>query len=128
MVIITTGPTRPVQYFQAVQAGKRRAGESQMKLFKIAGFAMLTLTTKKAGGGFAPVGEEDFAAVIRNREGFIAILVDGDGFTKAQTKPMDRDGAAGVFRKLLESGTEEFPGGEVEIWTERYPVIQKDLR
>ena len=39
-----------MQYFQAVQAGKKRANESQMKLFDIAGFAMLTLTTKKIDG------------------------------------------------------------------------------
>jgi len=36
-----------MQYFQAVQIGKKRASEAQMELFKIAGFAMLTLTTKK---------------------------------------------------------------------------------
>ena len=36
-----------MQYFQAVQQGKIIAGKSQMKLFEIAGFGMLTLTTKK---------------------------------------------------------------------------------
>ena len=36
-----------MQYFQAVQQGRQRAAKSQMKLFDIAGFAMLTLTTKK---------------------------------------------------------------------------------
>tara|TARA_B100001750_G_scaffold12301_1_gene8911 strand:+ start:756 stop:911 length:156 start_codon:yes stop_codon:yes gene_type:complete len=36
-----------MQYFQAVQEGKIRANKAQMKLFEIAGFAMLTLTTKK---------------------------------------------------------------------------------
>ena len=35
-----------------------------MKIFEIAGFAMLTLTTKKIDGNFHPVGEEDFTAVI----------------------------------------------------------------
>ena len=49
-----------MQYFQAVQQGKIRAGKSQMKLFNIAGFGMLTLTTKKIDGKFLPVGEEDF--------------------------------------------------------------------
>ena len=48
-------PTGVMQYFQAVQAGKKRANESQMKLFDIAGFAMLTLTTKKIDGKFFPV-------------------------------------------------------------------------
>ena len=41
-----------MQYFQAVQEGKKRANEAQMKLFDVAGFAMLTLTTKKKDGKF----------------------------------------------------------------------------
>ncbi len=36
-----------MQYFQAVQQGKIIANKSQMKIFEIAGFGMLTLTTKK---------------------------------------------------------------------------------
>ena len=76
-----------MQYFQAVQQGRQRAAKSQMKLFDIAGFAMLTLTTKKVNDGFVPVGEEDFAAVIQTRDGYVAILADGDGKTKAQQKP-----------------------------------------
>lgn len=113
-----------MQYFQAVQVGKRRAGESQMRLFGIAGFAMLTLTTKKVGGKFMPVGEEEFAAVIHGRDGFVALIVDGDGFTKAQTKPLEEGEALGVYRKLRESGMDEYPGEGVEIWTERYPAVQ----
>ena len=119
-----------MQYFQAVQAGKRRANESQMRLFKIAGFAMLTLTTKKVDGKFMPVGEEEFAAIIQSREGgglFITIIVDGDGFTKAQTKPLEREEALSVYKKLLDAGTREFPGEGVEIWTESYPVVQRTL-
>ena len=53
-----------MQYFQAVQQGKQRASKSQMKMFEVAGFGMLTLTTKKIEGKFYPVGEEDFTAVI----------------------------------------------------------------
>ena len=41
-----------MQYFQAVQEGKIRSNKAQMKLFEIAGFAMLTLTTKKKEGKF----------------------------------------------------------------------------
>ncbi len=116
-----------MQYFQAVQAGKRRAGRSQARLFKVAGFAMLTLTTKKMDGKFMPVGEEDFAAVIQNRDGFIALVVDEDGFTKAQTKPLERDESLRIHRKLLESGIKEYPGRRIEIWTESYPAIQSTI-
>ena len=116
-----------MQYFQAVQVGKKRANESQMKLFKIAGFAMLTLTTKKVDGKFMPVGEEDFAAIIQNQDGFITLIVDKDGFTKAQTKALEKDESLDVYKKLRESGMEEYPGEGIEIWTESYPAIQKTI-
>ena len=45
-----------MQYFQAVQQGKIIANKSQMKIFEIAGFGMLTLTTKKIDGKFFTVG------------------------------------------------------------------------
>ena len=113
-----------MQYFEAVQAGKKRASESQMRLFKLAGFAMLTLTTKKAGGRFAPVGEEDYAAAIRSPDGHIVILVDGDGYTKAQTKPMEPGEAAATLAKVLGSGVPEFAGESVMIWNDTYPVVR----
>ena len=71
-----------MQYFQAVQEGKIRSNKAQMKLFEIAGFAMLTLTTKKKEGKFYPVGEEIFSAVIKKPEGYVVLLVDEDGYTK----------------------------------------------
>ena len=113
-----------MQYFEAVQAGKKRASESQMRLFKIAGFAMLTLTTKKVRGKFAPVGEEDYAAVIRSPDGHVVILVDADGFTKAQTRAMGADEAAGMLAKVVGSGIAEFSGGSVMIWNDTYPVVR----
>ena len=113
-----------MQYFQAVQAGKKRAGRSQMRLFEVAGFAMLTLTTKKVNEVFVPVGEEEFAAVIQNQDGFIVIIVDGDGFTKAQTRPVEMAEARQIYSKLTDSGLDSFSGDEIEIWTERYPVVR----
>jgi len=44
---IVTKQNNIMQYFQAVQIGKKRANKAQMTLFDLAGFAMLTLTTKK---------------------------------------------------------------------------------
>ena len=79
-----------MQYFQAVQIGKQRANKAQMVLFEIAGFSMLTLTTKKIDGKFFPVGEESLITVIKIDNGYIIILVDEDGFTKAQTKPLEK--------------------------------------
>ena len=115
-----------MQYFQAVQKGKSIAGKSQMKLFDIAGFAMLTLTTKKIDGKFFPVGEEDYTAVIKTHDGYVTILADGDGYTKAQTKAMEKEEAVEIFKKVRDSGIDEFKGTEVEIWTERYPTIKNN--
>ena len=116
-----------MQYFQAVQIGKERSNKSQMLLFKIGGFAMLTLTTKKKDGQFVPVGEENLVAVIKTQDGYVTILVDEEGYTKAQSKPLSREEAGVIFKKARESGIEEYIGDKVEIWTERYPTVQSEL-
>lgn len=115
-----------MQYFQAVQIGKQRASKSQMKLFDIAGFAMLTLTTKKIGGKFYPVGDEEYTAVIHTTDGYVTIIVDEDGYTKAQSKPLAKEEALEIFKKLIEQDIDEYKGKEIEIWTERYPTIQNE--
>ena len=115
-----------MQYFQAVQQGKIRASKSQMKLFDIAGFGMLTLTTKKIDGKFFPVGEEDFTAVIHSEDGYVAVIVDVDGFTKAQSKKLEKKEALDIYRKLRESGMPEYPKSSIKIWTEDRPTIQNN--
>jgi hypothetical protein len=116
-----------LQYFQAVRIGKERASKSQMTLFNLCGFAMLTLTTKKKDGQFVPVGEEDYVAIIQTQEGYVTILVDAEGYTKAQSKPLQKEAALDVFKKARESGIEEYSGEQVEIWTDQYPTVQKSL-
>ena len=117
-----------MQYFQAVQIGKQRANKAQMVLFDISGFAMLTLTTKKIDGKFVPVGEESFVAVIKTDDGFVVILVDADGFTKAQTKALEKEDAKKIFSKILELDITEFSGKEIKIWTDTYPTVQNELK
>ncbi len=121
-------PTSVMQYFQAVQTGKKRANESQMKLFDIAGFAMLTLTTKKIDGKFFPVGEENYAAAIKKPEGYVVILVDEDGYTKTQSKDLEKTEATEIYKKVIESGIAEYPKNEIIIWTEKFPAVQNELR
>lgn len=116
-----------MQYFQAVRIGKERAGKSQIMLFNLAGFAMLTITTKKKDGQFIPVGEENYAAVIHTPDGYVTILVDEEGYTKAQSKPLEKEAALGIYKKARESGIAEYSGKEIEIWTERHPTIQNEL-
>jgi hypothetical protein len=98
-----------MQYFQAVQQGKQRASKSQMKMFEVAGFGMLTLTTKKIDGKFFPVGEEEFTAVINSEEDYVAVIVDKDGYTKAQSKSVEKEEAISIFKKLRDSGILEYP-------------------
>ena len=116
-----------MQYFQAVKIGKERASKSQMKLFNLCGFGMLTLTTKKVEGKFLPVGEEEYVTVIHTPDGFVTIIVDEEGFTKAQSKPFEKAEAIEVFKKAKDSGIAEFSGKEVEIWTTTYSTIQNEL-
>lgn len=115
-----------MQYFQAVKIGKERASKAQMTLFNLAGFAMLTLTTKKINGKFLPVGEEVFVAVIHTADGYVTILVDEDGYTKAQSKVLEKKEAIDIFKKARDSGITEFAGKQVEIWTESYPTVQNE--
>ena len=115
-----------MQYFQAVQIGKERASKAQMALFDIAGFAMLTLTTKKKDGKFLPVGEQTFAAVIHTADGYVTILVDEEGFTKAQSKPLEKKEAMDIFKKVIDSGISEYKGDQISIWTENFSTVQNE--
>ena len=117
-----------MQYFQAVQIGKRRANKAQMALFEISGFAMLTLTTKKIDGKFFPVGEESFVTVIKTNDGYVIILVDEGGFTKAQTKALEKEEGKKIYSKVLDSNITEFSGNEIKIWNDTYPTVQDELK
>ena len=96
-------------------------------MFEVAGFGMLTLTTKKIDGKFFPVGEEEFTAVINSEEGHIAVIVDKDGYTKAQSKTVEKEEAISIFKKLRESGILEYTENEIQIWSESRPTIQNDV-
>lgn len=113
-----------MQYFQAVQLGRQRANKSQMKMFKAAGFGMLTLTTKKRDGIFEPVGEEELAAVTESPDGHVAVIVDADGFTKAQSKATTPEEAESIYRRLLESGIPRYGEPKIQIWSETRPVVR----
>ena len=123
---IVTKQNKIMQYFQAVQIGKERANKAQMTLFDLAGFAMLTLTTKKKDGKFLPVGEETHVAVIHTADGYVTILVDEDGYTKAQSKALEKNEAMEIFKKARDSGISEYEKNQIEIWTESYTTVQNE--
>lgn len=99
-----------MQYHQAVRIGQDRARKSQMTLFSHAGFAMLTLTVKKSQGTFAPVGEQEFVAVAQKPEGWITVIVDEEGYAKAQSKTLPEEEARVIFKKAVDAGISEYKG------------------
>lgn len=99
-----------VQYHQAVRIGQERAKKSQMTLFNHAGFAMLTLTVKQSEGKFVPVGEQELVAVVKKPEGWITVIVDEEGFAKAQSKVLEENAAREIFNKAVAAGIPEYTG------------------
>ena len=55
-------------------------------------------------------------------------MVDADGFTKAQTKALEKEEAQKIFSKVLDSGITEFSDKEIKIWTDTYPTVQDELK
>jgi hypothetical protein len=74
------------------------------------------------------VGEESFVTVIKTDDGFVMILVDEGGFTKAQTKALEKEEAKKILDKVLASGIAEFSRKEIKIWTDTYPTVQDELK
>lgn len=99
-----------MQYHQAVRIGQDRARKSQMALFEHAGFAMLTLTVKKSDGTFVPVGEKDLVAIVKKPDGWITVIVDEEGYAKAQSKVIPEEEARKIMQKATTSGIPEFSG------------------
>ena len=97
-----------MQYHQAIRLGQERARKSQMTLFSYAGFAMLTLTVKKSKGMFVPVGEKELVAVVKKTEGWIVVIVDEEGFAKAQSKLMNEIDAKEILNKAKNAGIDEY--------------------
>jgi hypothetical protein len=99
-----------VQYHQAIKIGQERARKSQMNLFSHAGFAMVTLTVKKSEGTFVPVGEQEFVAVVQKSDGWITVIVDDEGYAKAQSKTLNESEAKEIMKKAIVAGIPEFTG------------------
>ena len=89
-------------------------------------FTSKVLTTKKIDGKFYPVGEEEFAAAISSEDGHVAVIVDKDGFTKAQSKAVEKEEALSIYKKLRDTGIPEYPKKDIQIWSQTRPVIQND--
>ncbi len=99
-----------MQYHQAIRIGQDRARRSQIILFEHAGFAMLTLTVKKSQGSFIPVGEKELVSVAQKPEGWVTVIVDEEGYAKAQSKVLPEVDAKEILQKAVAAGIPEFTG------------------
>ncbi len=99
-----------MQYHQAIRIGQDRSRKSQLALFEHAGFAMLTLTVKKSKGVFVPVGEKDLVAVVQKSDGWATVIVDEEGYAKAQSKTLTEEQAREILQKAVSAGIPEYTG------------------
>jgi hypothetical protein len=99
-----------MQYHKASFIGHERSKKAQLKLFDYAGYAMLTYTVKQDDGGFAPVGEEMLIGKMERESEVMLFLCDNDGYAKAQSKPLPKEKAIAVYKKMLDDGIQEFKG------------------
>jgi len=109
-LIVKVLKTKLMQYHQAVRVGQERARKSQMTLFSHAGFAMLTLTVKKSQGTFVPVGEKELVSVVQKTEGWVTVIVDEEGYAKAQSKTLTEKEAREILNKAKNAGIPEYTG------------------
>ncbi len=81
-----------------------------MTLFEHAGFAMLTLTVKRSQGTFVPVGDKEFVCIAQKPEGWVAVIVDEEGYAKAQSKVLPQEQAREILQKAIAAGIAEYTG------------------
>jgi hypothetical protein len=64
--------------------------------------------------------------VINSEEGYVTVIVDKDGYTKAQSKTVEKEEAISIFKKLRDTGMLEYPKNEIQIWSQTIPTIQNE--
>jgi hypothetical protein len=99
-----------MQYHKASFIGQERSRKAQLKLFDYTGFAMLTYTVKQDASGFSPVGEEMLIGKMEKESNALLFLCDNDGYAKAQSKPLPKEKADEVYKKMLDDGFKEYRG------------------
>ena len=99
-----------MQYHKAAHLGQERSRKAQMTLFNYTGFSMLTYTIKTGSSSFEPVGEEMLVGELNNGNEIIIIICDGDGFAKAQSRPMSMNEGKRIIKKMVEDGLPLFRG------------------
>jgi hypothetical protein len=99
-----------MQYHKAAHLGQERSRKAQMKLFDYTGFSMLTYTIKTGSSSFEPVGEEMLVGELNNGKEIIIFICDGEGFAKAQSKPMSLKEGKKIMQKMIDDGIHPYKG------------------
>ncbi|MEM2484880.1 MAG: hypothetical protein QXK69_00840 [Candidatus Caldarchaeum sp.] len=100
-----------MQYYQAVRLGEAAALRSQNLLAKYTGIALAAMIVKESPDGWAPVGEENFYAIVNKGENLcLLVLCDGDGYVKAMSNTMPCRVAESLAAKMEKDGISRFLG------------------
>ena len=109
-----------MQYFLALKIGEKRVKEAREHLNKYAnGAAMPALALKdNKTNVWEPVGEENMYAVLNDAEGFVltdvsgymVVLCDKNGISKAIVRGLDKDRKDVIVKMLQDDNLQEFTG------------------
>ena len=64
--------------------------------------------------------------MISSEDGHVAVIVDKDGFTKAQSKAVEKEEALSIYKKLRDTGILEYPKNDIQMGSQTRPTIQND--
>ena len=100
-----------MDYFTAVQEGRRRVGRAVDVLQKVAGPSSPMLFLKMGASQWTPVGEEMLQKTVPGKGGTAAlVLCDAEGNAKAMSGWMSEEKAAAHSRVLEVQGIAIFSG------------------
>ena len=104
-----------MDYFAAIQEGRRRATKAVAVLQEVAGPSYPMLLLKLGAAEWTPVGEEAMQKVVPGKGGTAALVIcDADGNSKAMSSWVPRSKAAEYSKALELKGLPVFPG-EVKL-------------
>ena len=100
-----------MDYFAAVNEGRRRVNEAVSTLQEVAGPCYPMLFLKLGVTDWTPVGEEMLHKVVPGKNGTAALVIcDGDGNSKAMSAFVPEAKAKEFSRTLELNGIPVFPG------------------
>ncbi len=104
-----------MQYFEAVQEGRRRVNKAVQVLQEVAGPSYPMLFLKIGITDWTPVGEEMLQAIVPGKGGLAAIVIcDSEGNSKAMTPMLSATSAEKFSDELTKKGIQNFDG-EVKL-------------